>query len=97
MAEQAQFVRRWYEWLPGWVPICLTIALGFYAIGGRVQSFEDRLELVEKQISELTLELKEVKMYLYAHPVSKTNPPPLSYNNRPSSLPQDAGVSAVNP
>ena len=89
MTEQAQFVRRWYEWLPGWVPICLTIALGFYAIGGRVQSFEDRLQSVEKQIAALTQEMQDIKTYLYEHPVSKNAPPPPMSDAQPQ---QDAQI-----
>jgi len=54
-------VRSWYEWLPGWVPICVSIFGASLWVGQYTQSINDRLKNVEIQVNA-------IEEYLKMHP-----------------------------
>lgn len=43
-------VKSWFEWIPGWIPICFTLILGAMWVGKYTQSIDDRLSALEKQM-----------------------------------------------
>lgn len=53
--------KAWYEWLPGWVPICFAIFGAALWIGQYTQGVSDRLTMLERAV-------KEIQAYLYANP-----------------------------
>lgn len=53
-------VKRWFEIMPGWVPICITILSATMWLGRYSQSIEDRVKAMEEQI-------KAIQEYLRTH------------------------------
>ena len=45
--------RRWYTWIPGWLPIVLAICGGSMWIGQYTQTINDRLSALEKEVQEI--------------------------------------------
>jgi hypothetical protein len=50
MVERA---KAWFEWLPGWMPICAAIFAGAFWIGQDTQGINDRLTVLEKQVVQI--------------------------------------------
>jgi hypothetical protein len=57
----ADKLKPWYEWLPGWVPICFAIFGAALWIGQYTQNVSDRLATLERAV-------KDIQAYLYANP-----------------------------
>jgi hypothetical protein len=46
-------VKRWFEWLPGWLPVCSCILVGVFVLGQYQQSISDRLKSLEEQVKAI--------------------------------------------
>lgn len=53
MPPRQQEGARWYEWIPGWLPVCGAICAGALWIGQYTQGINDRLTNLEAQVKEL--------------------------------------------
>ena len=71
--------KRWYEWIPSWVPICAAIVYGALQIGQYIQSNNDRLTNLEKTV-------QEIKVYLQSQPREGASSPfpPITLNSPPT-------------
>lgn len=47
----------WYQWIPGWLPVCSCIIVGAWWVGQYTQSINDRLKALEEQ-------MKQVQQYI---------------------------------
>jgi hypothetical protein len=61
--------QRWYNWIPGWVPIVVTILGSAFYLGERVQAVQD---LLDKDGDRLTA----IEVWVRNH--SRVDAPPLS-------------------
>lgn len=68
--------KRWFEWMPGWLPITGSILVAAFVVGQYTQSISDRLTILEKEV-------KAIQEYIYEHPRSANEPPPISDNMPP--------------
>ena len=50
MVERA---KAWFEWMPGWIPVCITIFGGALWVGQYTQSINDRLNALEEQVKQI--------------------------------------------
>lgn len=50
----------WYEWIPGWLPVCTTIVMAALWVGQYTQSINDRLQHLENSVHE-------IRQYIQAH------------------------------
>lgn len=55
MVERAK--QFWYEWIPGWLPVCTCIIGAAIWIGRYTQGIDDRLKALEEQ-------MKAVQQYI---------------------------------
>ena len=84
MATMVQQLKaRWFEWIPGWLPICATICFGAWWVGQYTQSINDRLSALEKQVMAIQDYIRT------QHSSTYVLPPELS----PSQPVQDAAAS----
>lgn len=59
----------WYEWIPGWLPICAAICGAALWIGQYTMHVNDRLDALEKSIRDIQMYLQQV------HGASNVMPP----------------------
>jgi hypothetical protein len=87
MTERARL--RWHEWIPGWIPICVTLIVGFGTLSAKIQNFEDRLGVLEKSQTETNKVVQWMRDYVIQHGGKVSNSaPPISRNDPPET--QDA-------
>jgi hypothetical protein len=53
MGKLVDTVKRWFEWMPGWMPVCAAIFGAALWVGQYTQSINDRLNSLEKQMQAI--------------------------------------------
>jgi hypothetical protein len=51
MVERAK--ELWYQWIPGWLPVCVCILSGAIWVGRYTQGIDDRLKSLEEQVKAI--------------------------------------------
>ena len=53
LGELMERGKQWFEWLPGWMPICAAIFGGALWVGQYTQGINDRLVALEAQVKQI--------------------------------------------
>lgn len=69
-----QSVKRWFEWVPGWIPICISIFGAALWVGQYTQRIEDRLNSLEKQMIDVQEYMRSKHTSLKTYPDAKNSP-----------------------
>ncbi len=74
----------WYEWIPGWMPICAAIFGGALWVGQYTQGVNDRLQRLEDSIKEIRQYLQRDGKGAYVLPPISRAKPLTQYANDPT-------------
>lgn len=59
--------KRWFEWLPGWIPICFTLVCAALWVGQYTQGINDSLSNLRDRLNIVEKQIQDIQDYLRTH------------------------------